>query len=94
MGTSAAILPGTSVIATCPVRGASKNSVEWLRNDRPLRKTRRTHVSSSGKLRITNARPDRDTGNYTCIAGLERARLELTFSDFYAVLQVSSFLGV
>ncbi|XP_025078114.1 ADAMTS-like protein 1 isoform X1 [Pomacea canaliculata] len=87
VGTSAAILPGTSVIATCPVRGASKNSVEWLRNDRPLRKTRRTHVSSSGKLRITNARPDRDTGNYTCIAGLERARLELTFSDFYAVLQ-------
>ncbi|XP_070177098.1 protein madd-4-like [Littorina saxatilis] len=87
VGTDAAILPGTSVVANCPVRGISKRAIEWLKNDRPLRKTRRTHISKNGKLRIRNSRPERDTANYTCIAGPERAKLEIVFSDLYALVQ-------
>lgn len=87
VGTQAAILPGTTVIASCPARGISKNDIEWLKNDRPLRHTRRSHVSKNGKLRIRRGSPERDTANYTCVAGPERADLELVFSDLYALVQ-------
>ncbi|KAK7484024.1 hypothetical protein BaRGS_00024759, partial [Batillaria attramentaria] len=87
VGAEAAILPGTSVIASCPVRGMSKRQIEWLKNGRPLRQTRRSYISNNGKLRIRRSRPDRDTANYTCIAGPERAGLEIVFSDLYTILQ-------
>ncbi|XP_076465390.1 protein madd-4-like [Babylonia areolata] len=86
VGTRAAILPGTSVVVSCPARGIQKRAIEWLKDDRPLRKTRRTHVSRNGKLRIRRSRPDRDTANYTCIAGPQRARLEIVFSDLFALV--------
>lgn len=88
VGAVAALLPGTSVVASCPVRGMSKNRIEWLKNDRPLRKSRRSYVSNNGKLRISDSRPERDTGNYTCLAGPARADLEIVFSDLFAVVQV------
>jgi hypothetical protein len=88
VGTQAAILPGTSVIASCPARGIPKNKIEWLKNDRPLRQTRRSHVSRNGKLRIRRSSPQKDMGNYTCVAGPERAGLEIVFSDLYSLVQV------
>ena len=88
VGTAAAILPGTSVIASCPVRGINKRAIEWLKNERPLRQSRRAYISNNGKLRIRRSRPERDTANYTCIAGPQRAGLEIVFSDLYALVQV------
>ncbi|KAL8616635.1 hypothetical protein ACOMHN_031617 [Nucella lapillus] len=83
VGTAAAILPGTSVVVSCPVRGMSKRSVQWLKNERPLKASRRAYVSNKGKLRIRRSRPESDTANYTCVAGPQRAGLEIEFSNLY-----------
>ncbi|XP_076443414.1 protein madd-4-like [Babylonia areolata] len=87
VGTVAAILPGTSVVVSCPVRGMSKRSVQWLKNQRPVKTTRRSFISNNGKLRIRRSRPERDSANYTCVAGGQQAELEIQFSDLYALVK-------
>ncbi|XP_035828509.1 ADAMTS-like protein 1 [Aplysia californica] len=87
VGAEAAVLPGTSIIMRCPVRGMSKRRLEWLKNDRPVRKGRRVTISNRGNLRIRRSRPDKDTGVYTCIADTKKASVTIVFSALYDILQ-------
>ncbi|XP_071086496.1 protein madd-4-like isoform X1 [Haliotis cracherodii] len=87
IGSNAAILPGTSVIAKCPVKGFNKRKLEWYRNGRRIRNGRRVNVSKKGNLRIRKGRPERDAGVYTCRANHAISNLTIVFSNVLDLLR-------
>lgn len=46
VGGEAAVLPSTTIVIMCPVKGASKHRVEWLKNDRHIKNGPRLHFSN------------------------------------------------
>ncbi|XP_073083232.1 ADAMTS-like protein 3 isoform X4 [Manis javanica] len=71
IGGRAYLLPNTSVIIKCPVRRFQKSLIQWEKDGRCLRNSRRLGITESRSLRIHSlAAPD--IGVYRCIAGSAR----------------------
>lgn len=87
VGTDAYILHGTNLILKCPVRGMSKKRVEWLKDGKRLRSSRRVAPSHNGHLKIRKSTKRKDAGRYTCVAQNKKADLHIKFNNFIDVLQ-------
>ncbi|XP_057350761.1 ADAMTS-like protein 3 isoform X6 [Manis pentadactyla] len=71
IGGRAYLLPNTSVIIKCPVRRFQKSLIQWEKDGRCLRNSRRLGITESRSLKIHSlAAPD--IGVYRCIAGSAR----------------------
>ncbi|KAK2501672.1 hypothetical protein MC885_000611 [Smutsia gigantea] len=68
IGSRAYLLPNTSVIIKCPVRRFQKSLIQWEKDGRCLRNSKRLGITKSRSLKIHSlAAPD--IGVYRCIAG-------------------------
>ncbi|KAE8617973.1 hypothetical protein XENTR_v10009239 [Xenopus tropicalis] len=67
IGSRAYLLPKTSVVIKCPVRGIQKSLIKWEKDDQPLKYSKKLGVTKSGSLKIHNLEAQ-DIGVYKCIA--------------------------
>lgn len=83
VGETAILLAGQPVKMICPVKNFDKKLLFWTRNNRliPISRTERVFVSRNGALKIKRTDPILDTGEFTCIAGMESATIQLKFSS-------------
>ncbi|XP_021365670.1 ADAMTS-like protein 1 isoform X2 [Mizuhopecten yessoensis] len=83
VGETATLLVGQPVKMICPVQNFNKKLLFWTRNNRliPMSRTERVFVSRNGALKIKRTDPTLDTGEFTCIAGLQSATIRLRFSS-------------
>ncbi|XP_069138361.1 protein madd-4-like isoform X1 [Argopecten irradians] len=83
VGETATLLAGQPVKVICPVENFNKKLLFWTRNNRliPMSRTERVFVSRNGALKIKRTDPTLDTGEFTCIAGMQSATIRLQFSS-------------
>ena len=74
-------MEGGEVTLNVAVKGKPRPDVEWLKDDRPLRKTSRLDIKSRGdrfSVVIMNVTPD-DSGLYKCVASSKAGKVTRTF---------------
>ena len=67
---------GTQIKIKCPVKRFNRTRIQWSKDYDFLGKSRKYKVSKKGALRVLNV-TFKDTGIYSCHAGLSRADLTL-----------------
>ncbi|XP_064620255.1 ADAMTS-like protein 3 isoform X2 [Lineus longissimus] len=72
------IIPGTSLIVSCPVKNFKKKQLKWTKAGRQIKQVGRVRKSKSGVLMIVRSRP-RDTGVYACEAGAAKSNISVHF---------------
>lgn len=77
VGGRAYLLPNTSVLIRCPVRRFQKALIQWEKDGRCLKPSRRRGVTKSGSLKIHSLASPSDGGVYSCVAGPAREALVL-----------------
>ena len=78
VGGAAEVFFGTQVKVKCPVKGRfNRTKINWTRDGNLLSQTRRIKISQKGALRILNI-TYRDSGIYTCHAGMSAVNLNVT----------------
>lgn len=68
VGGHAYLLPNTSLVIKCPVRGFPKDSIRWFKDRHRLPSSKRLGITKSGSLKIHFLREE-DIGVYKCVAG-------------------------
>ena len=76
VGGAAVVFFGTQVKIKCPVKRYNRTKIRWVKDHRPLAKTKKFKVSRKGALRILDI-TFRDAGGYTCHAGLSTADINI-----------------
>lgn len=90
VGGSAVLIPGTSVLITCPTRDFNRSQIVWKYMNRviiPKREKGRIKVSPKGILRIRNSR-ETDAGVYVCTAGRDSANTTITFHSLIKAFEL------
>ncbi|XP_037039972.1 protein madd-4 isoform X3 [Bradysia coprophila] len=77
IGGAATVFFGTQVKIKCPVKRFNRTKIQWSRDRKTLRKSKKIKISKKGALRILDV-TYRDQGTYACHAGLSVADLKLT----------------
>lgn len=77
IGGAATVFFGTQIKIKCPVKRYNRTKIRWSKDQEFLGKTKKFKVSKKGALRILEV-SFRDSGVYTCHAGLSKADLKLT----------------
>lgn len=78
VGGAAEVFYGVQVRVKCPVKGRfNRTRIHWTKDGSFLVENRRVKVSSKGALRVSNI-TYRDSGVYSCHAGLSVAQLNVT----------------
>jgi hypothetical protein len=72
------IIPGTSLVISCPVKHFKKKQLKWSKSGRQIKQIGRVRKSKSGVLKIIRSRP-RDTGVYSCEAGSIKSNITVHF---------------
>ena len=83
VGTRATLLPRQPVKVKCLVKNFDKKLIFWTRNNRliSMLPSNRVHVNHNGILKIRRTDPYLDSGTFTCIAGLARGSIYLSFQN-------------
>lgn len=68
VGGHAYLLPNTSLVIKCPVRGFPKDGIRWFKDRHRLPNSKRLDITKSGSLKIHYLREE-DIGVYKCVAG-------------------------
>ena len=77
IGGAATIFYGTQVKIKCPVKRFNRTKIKWSKDHHYLAKSKKFKISKKGALRIIDV-VFRDSGIYSCHAGLSKSDLKLT----------------
>lgn len=77
IGGAATVFFGTQIKIKCPVKRYNRTKIRWSKDHDFIGKTKKYKISKKGALRILEVN-FRDSGVYTCHAGLSKADLRLT----------------
>lgn len=78
VGGAAEVFYGVQVKVKCPVKGRfNRTKIHWTKDGSFLQENKRVKVSAKGALRILNI-TYRDSGMFTCHAGLSSVSLNVT----------------
>ena len=83
VGGKAILLPKQPVKIRCVVKNLDNRLIFWTKDDRliPVSTYRRVHVTQKGVLKIKRTDPNIDEGVFTCMAGIEKASIIVTFQN-------------
>lgn len=77
IGGAATIFFGTQIKIKCPVKRFNRTKIRWSKDHNFLSKSRRIKISKKGALRVLDV-TFRDSGIYTCHAGMSTADLRIS----------------
>ncbi|XP_062588178.1 ADAMTS-like protein 1 [Saccostrea cucullata] len=83
VGGKAILLPKQPVKITCIVKNMDRRLIFWTKDDRliPVSPYKRVHVLPNGVLKIKRTDPNIDAGVFTCMAGIEKASIYISFQN-------------
>ncbi|CAG2062596.1 unnamed protein product, partial [Timema podura] len=77
IGGQAVVFWGTQIKIKCPVKRFNRTKIQWAKDHNYISNSKKYKISKKGALRIQDV-THRDSGIYTCVAGLSTANLMLS----------------